>query len=851
MKVRDGMLLELNSKARQLQVRFFFFIALITSIIISAGLINYTLHETNEQLENANRLSQEQFTNLQQVSEKFRLLSTGAHDASPRTLEPVKTELRHLASKILLGQEKLQNILTKKQQENSFFWPKELNTIITRLSDSEIEVIRWVEEIAAHPKHPFTKESLRFTHPLKSSALLQNHWHSRLVKASKQFNTHIQANFRTTRFVIWSTFLGLFLILWMMYSAIIQPALFRIQQASDRSQSKLDLQTALATFLEEVSSKGSHLFDKKTNHSKVLNTMLHKHLILNQWELNIKRMGDAPATTPSSSNRIRLSEKLHCSGSIKEQTLCIKFPNSLRDFEADILPFLKALANHLSALFEINLRMAAESQRDTYYQIVDTAVNSLPTPVIVFDKSQRAMLINPAFQSFFPGLQQTVPSDITLPALSRHNNSLMSDSTDNSSDIFVTGSFSEISISYTNEKNVVWSRLPVKNLGIVFIGHDITTIRDDLTEKEYTRRLKYLGQMSVSVAHDTNNHLAIIMNILEIIGLRAKLTEDNTVLLEEAINSCQKASSISRQLVSFSRRQNLIPTTILPSTVAKYVEQFLFKKAYKNIQLSIDLDEDARIFCDPEHLKNTILNIVKNSVEAIQTDGLISLSIQSVNSYMVSITIADTGPGFSENDFEQATDPFYTTKDGSAGLGLAGAHGFTQQSKGSLSFVNNKNGGASIELHLPKSHIAMSEQWEDQLPPGNSELRTKGLSILLVEDNEMLSDLITVEFERSGYEVYSASSVEDGIKIIAEIETLDVLITDIILPDGLGFRLAQELIDYFPNTGVVYVTGYGSEEYTTELKKNPGRVLEKPFSILKLIDLVELAYKELVTSNSR
>lgn len=844
MKVQDGVLLELNSKARQLQVRFFFFIALITIVIITAGLTNYYLHETNEQLENANRLSQEQFTDLQQVSEKFRFITTQGSKIPPRTLELIRKDLLLLTTKILQGQERLQKILEEKKRGNSFFWPKELNTHNTRISDNETKVIRWIDHMASNSERFFDKKSQHFTRPFENAALLQNPWHSRLVKASGQFNIHIQENFRTTRIVIWATFLGLFLILWMMYSAIIRPALFRIQRASDRSQTKLDLQATLATFVEDVSSKGSRLFDNDERNSKILNEILHKHLILSRWKLEIQNPDEQKNNTFSNQQGIYLSENLHSTGA-KERTLCMQFPTSLKEYEADILPFLKALANHLSALFEIRLRMTAESQRDAYYQIADTAVNSLPTPVIVFDKSQRVMLKNPAFQSFFPDLQQNDSPDIKLHELKLHHDSLIEDNTESNSNVFVAGSFAEFSISYKNEKNVVWSRLPVNNFGIVFIGHDITTIRDDLTEKEYTRRLKYLGQMSVSVAHDTNNHLAIIMNILEIIGLRADLTEDNMVLLQEAINSCQKASSISRQLVSFTRRQNLIPTTVPPSTVAKYVEQFLFEKTYKNILLSINIEDDARIFCDPEHLKSSVLNIVKNSIEAIQSEGLISLSIKSVNSYMICIAISDTGPGFSTDEFEKATDPFYTSKDGAAGLGLAGAHGFTSQSNGSLNLLNTKNGGACIELFLPKSHIAMPDLWEDKIPQDKPTSRTKDLSILLVEDNEMLSDLMAVEFERSGYTVHSANTVEDGLRMLAQVKKLDVLITDIILPDGLGFRLAQELIEQSPNTGVIYVTGYGSEEYTTELKKNPGRVLEKPFSILKLINLVELVYKQL------
>ncbi len=833
---------ELNEKAVQLRVRFFSFIGLIAVLIITAGFINYYLNQANEQLEIANRLNQQQFTDLQQISEKFRFITTRGSTISPRTLELVRKDLLQLTSNIQRGQKRLQALFEENKFGYNIFWPQELYSEYSRLSESETKVIRWIHQTVSNTEQFFDKNSLYLTKPLESTVLLHNPWHTRLISSNEQFDKHIQFNCRTTRTVILSSLVGLFFILWTMYSTIIRSALFKLQNASTRFQSKLDLQTSFAAFLEDVSSEGKQLFDSDTDHSKVLNKILHKQVTLKQCDLEISNDLKNLQETGLRQGRLCLAEKLSCSG-LKEQLLYMTLPAAMQEYQSDVLPFLKALANHLSALFEIRLRLTAESQRDTYYQIADTAINALPTPVVVFDESLHVMLINPACLSFFPDLKYNSHSDITLHDIALHNKALIAANADLGSEAFIAGSAAEFSIPYANNTNVVWSRLPVNKLGIVFIGHDITTIRDDLTEKEHNHRLKYLGQMSVSVAHDTNNYLAIIMNVLEIIGLQTTLTEDSQVLLQEAIKSCQKASSISRQLVSFTQRQNLTPKIILPATVRKYVEEFLVNKFYNDILFTVDLEEEACLFCDPDHLQRSILNIIKNSVEAMQSEGTLNLSIRSKNSYLVCITISDTGPGFSTNDFENATDTFYTNKDGAAGLGLAGVHGFTRQSNGSLSLHNNINGGATIELLLPKSHVAMSDEWEDKVLPEITDSYTKGISILLIEDNEMLRDLIIVEFERVGYTIDSACTVEQGLSRLASLDKLDVLVTDIILPDGLGFRVAQELNDYFPRTEVVYVTGYSTEEYASEIQKRPGHVIEKPFSIRKLINLVEQAHK--------
>jgi len=384
---------------------------------------------------------------------------------------------------------------------------------------------------------------------------------------------------------------------------------------------------------------------------------------------------------------------------------------------------------------------------------------------------------------------------------------------------------------------------------------DIKTvvIIDDVSEQEKHRqqverasRLDALGQLTGGIAHDFNNLLATIQYAVEL-SIPGVDNDKTRGYLDTALNSVKRGSKLTNRLLAFAKRQ---PGFSKSADVSRIVEEFhaLTKPVIEeSITLEIIVDHpDLWVYCDISQLENALLNLVLNSRDAIMRAGIgnrIVIKVRGVteidadnvlrrelpHSYIangmhaehsddversdgkvfryIEFAVTDNGPGMSEEIKNRSIDPFFTTKETNSGtgLGLSMVYGFIQQSDGELRIYSEPEQGTTIRMLLPRGTTAGEREAPvERLPIPMGEGR-----ILIVEDEVALLNIMEEIIRSLGYDVLSASSGREAVALYERGETFDLLLTDIVMPGGLGgFDLARRLRAEIPDLPIVYMSGY-------------------------------------------
>ncbi|WP_010138893.1 response regulator, partial [Oceanicola sp. S124] len=385
---------------------------------------------------------------------------------------------------------------------------------------------------------------------------------------------------------------------------------------------------------------------------------------------------------------------------------------------------------------------------------------------------------------------------------------------------------------------------------------DVTTvvILDDITEQEKNRqqierssRLDALGQLTGGVAHDFNNILATIEYAVQLV--KPETTKTALPFLDTVQMSVRRGAELTQRLLAFAKRQPGLESSVPTGQVLRDFEELATPAIEKSIELVFMPDaSDPKVFCDIGQLENALLNLVLNSRDAIVGSGIgsrISVSVRSLSEVdphsalygqdgegeerqrYVEFSVTDNGPGMTDEVKRRATDPFFTTKDQNAGtgLGLSMVYGFVEQARGEMRIYSEPGLGTTVRMILPRGTDANTREapkLRAAVPEG------AGQRILIVEDEESLLDIVSEVVRGLNYEVETASSGREALKMIEAGLPLDLLLTDVVMPGGIGgFELAAELRKRLPEVPVIYMTGYSGL-----LEKDMGTVvaptLQKP-----------------------
>jgi PAS domain S-box-containing protein len=384
---------------------------------------------------------------------------------------------------------------------------------------------------------------------------------------------------------------------------------------------------------------------------------------------------------------------------------------------------------------------------------------------------------------------------------------------------------------------------------------DITARKQLQDQLCRSQRMEAFGQLAAGVAHDFNNFLTTILGYGDLLLQERQIKGALADHVSEIRAAAGRASALTHQLLAFSRRQAMEPVVVEVNSIITNLERSLLRLIGENISVVCDLHnekEGAHIKADPGKISQIILNLAVNARDAMPQGGELTLRTGFTDlpvqqrcpddckechpgQYVV-ISVTDTGTGMSEEVRNHLFEPFFTTKvaDRRSGLGLATCYGIAHQSGGHLRVQSEEGKGTTIEIYLPRVSAPPPPPYKK---PGSKKVRGGTETILVLEDDVSVRHISVRVLRALGYDVIEAASTSDARHLLAENggRRVDLLLTDLVMPQMSGRRFADAFRMRHPNIKVMFISGYLEESLQPHDRCEPGMFfLPKPFDVEQL-----------------
>lgn len=423
-----------------------------------------------------------------------------------------------------------------------------------------------------------------------------------------------------------------------------------------------------------------------------------------------------------------------------------------------------------------------------------------------------------------------------------------------------------ISTSDGGWKPIEWTVAPERDgVNFIAVGRDLSHVKAREAELEQaqealrqSQKMEAVGQLTGGLAHDFNNLLAGISGSLDLMQTRieqGRLGELDRYLTG-AQGAAKRAAALTHRLLAFSRRQTLDPKPTDVDRLVAGMEDMVRRTVGPQTSVRFAGTEGLwSTLVDPNQLENVLLNLCINARDAMPDGGLISIETSNrtidrhagslrdmpVGDY-VSLAVSDTGVGMTPEVVARAFEPFFTTKPIGlgTGLGLSMIHGFVNQSGGRVRIHSTLGKGTTVTIFLPRH--AMVEPAPAECEADTAVLQAKGGETVLVIDDEALVRMLIVDaLEDLGYRTLEAGDGPEGLKVLRSDERIDLLITDVGLPNGMnGRQVADAARELRPGLKVLFVTGYAETSVLSHGTLDPGmEVVTKPFDINALAKRIQ------------
>jgi PAS domain S-box-containing protein len=383
------------------------------------------------------------------------------------------------------------------------------------------------------------------------------------------------------------------------------------------------------------------------------------------------------------------------------------------------------------------------------------------------------------------------------------------------------------------------------------IVEDVTERRRLEEQLRQAQKMEAVGRLAGGVAHDFNNLLTIIIGYSDLLLERVSARDGMRPPLEEIKKAAERAASLTRQLLAFSRRQVLQPHILDLNSLLTNVDKMLRRMIGKNIELVTHLPSGlARVKADPGQIERVIMNLAVNAREAMPQGGQLTLEAANVEldssyanghesvlpGHYVMIAVSDTGIGMDAETQARIFQPFFTTKEQGKGmgLGLATVYGIVRQSEGHIWVYSEPGKGTTFKVYLPRIDQAVEVIAPTHVPV--DELSRGSETILLAEDEKAVCSLVRGLLESRGYEVLEAKGAHEALEVGGRHKKhIHLLLTDVVMPQMSGRELAEHLALLHPETKVLYMSGYADHAVVQHGLLDPGTVfLQKPFTAAAL-----------------
>jgi two-component system, cell cycle sensor histidine kinase and response regulator CckA len=377
------------------------------------------------------------------------------------------------------------------------------------------------------------------------------------------------------------------------------------------------------------------------------------------------------------------------------------------------------------------------------------------------------------------------------------------------------------------------------------IARDVTERRQLENMVRQSQKLEAIGRLSGGLAHDFNNLLCVINGHTELLTEALQPGDPAIRSVTQIRKAADSAAALTRQLLAFSRRQVFHPQVVDLNTIVTETERLLARLIDEHIEFYNALDPAlGRVMVDPVQVEQVIINLVLNARDAMPKGGKLTIETSNFDleenhqskisqipaGKYVLLALTDTGCGMDEETQSRIFEPFYTTKEmgKGTGLGLATVYGIVKQSGGFIWVYSEEGRGTTFKVYLPRVASPLTEP-----RPGRHTEISKGTeTILVVEDAEPLRALTKEFLSASGYTVLEAANGDEAIRIAqSHAGTIDLLLTDVVMPRMGGKPLVEQMAQIRPSTRVLYMSGYPNDGIVQAgVLANGVALLEKPFT---------------------
>jgi PAS domain S-box-containing protein len=382
------------------------------------------------------------------------------------------------------------------------------------------------------------------------------------------------------------------------------------------------------------------------------------------------------------------------------------------------------------------------------------------------------------------------------------------------------------------------------------IAEDVTCRRELEEELRQAHKMEAVGRLAGGVAHDFNNLLTIVGGYSHMLLDETTGSDPKRGRLEQILSATNRATTLTRQLLAFSRRQVLQAKPVHLNHVLTNLQALLQPLIGEHIRIETRLDPDiSRIVADPHQIEELVMNLAANSRDAMPHGGQFRMETRMANlaemqpenpsrkaERWVRLRIADTGCGMDERTREHAFEPFFTTKavGKGTGLGLSTVYGIVRQNEGEIHLSSAPGRGTTFDIYFPAAAIPESD---GEAPAGRQRMAKAVGTILVAEDEPALRELVRHTLEQSGYQVVEAADGYEAVRIIENHSgEIRLLLTDVIMPLMNGHELASRLKSMRPATQVLYMSGYTDDVLAFHGIVSPEiAFIQKPFTPSELI----------------
>ena len=504
---------------------------------------------------------------------------------------------------------------------------------------------------------------------------------------------------------------------------------------------------------------------------------------------------------------------------------------------------------------DITARKHAEMELLQSKQLIESVINGIADPVFVKDEKHRWIMLNDAFCRMFGKTCEEILGKSDYDFFSEKQAALFWEY----DDIVFASNKSTINEEYiviAEETRIVsTNKSPFTNpitgtINLVGTLRDITDARRMEEQFRQAQKMESVGRLAGGVAHDFNNMLGVILGHTEMLLEHQDLSLSIRTDLKEIRKAAERSGGLTRQLLAFARKQTVAPKVLDINNTVDGMTKMMRRLIGEDIDLVWDPCRDIwPVKIDPGQIDQILVNLCVNARDAIDDNG--KLTIETNNSVFdedyckyhtdfkpgeyVMLAVSDNGCGMNREILDNIFEPFFTTKKigVGTGLGLATVFGIVKQNNGFINVYSEQNKGTTFKIYLPR-HIGTSETLREK--PQIQQTKKGSETILLVEDEPAILEMTTMMLEGLGYNVMAAATPGEALRYVEKYpKQIQLLMTDVIMPEMNGKELAKKILARYPDLKRVFMSGYTADVIAHHGVLDKGvHFIQKPFSIQDL-----------------